>query len=401
MSIERSPGVPETDPDPRDRIAEAREPTEKTWFRNLDEAVIEADRCVQCGSCMAACPSDSIGIDEETGRPTLVRMCTGCSRCWDFCPRSGLRYERLNGLEGSEAQSAYAVSAAGNHEGQNGGAVTALLAGLLEAGEIDGAVVVGDGGDALTGEPILATTRTELLESAGSSYTQTMQLGRVDGLIADSDLEDPDIALVGTPCVIEGAAALNRLQYDDELASVALTISLVCTRSFAYERLRSLLIGHGVGIDSIDSLEIDGGDLIARDDDGARLLTEDVEAFDAAALRGCAECSDAVGEAADISAGNVGSPDGKTTLLARTQAGEAAIDAATADLDPEELDEVAALEGFADWNRRQAEASIPRDLDADAPLSITYTEHHDAYGGTDRAPESLNPARVHQYEEWC
>jgi ferredoxin len=24
-----------------------------------------------------------------------VKMCTGCSLCWDFCPRGGLRYEAL------------------------------------------------------------------------------------------------------------------------------------------------------------------------------------------------------------------------------------------------------------------------------------------------------------------
>ncbi|CAI50094.1 homolog to coenzyme F420 hydrogenase [Natronomonas pharaonis DSM 2160] len=401
MSKRATPGVPSVGNDPRDSITESREPEEKTWFRDLDEAVIEADRCVQCGSCMAACPSDSIGIEPETGRPTLVRMCTGCSRCWDFCPRSGLRYERLNELEGESPDAAYAASADDDHEGQDGGAVTALLAGLLAAGEIDGAVVVSDGDDPLAGEATLATSPEELFESAGSTYSQTMQLGQVDDLVAESDLVDPDIALVGTPCVIQGAAALDRLQYDDELASVSLTVSLVCTRSFAADRLRSLLVGNGVDMDDVDSLEVVGGALTARDADGHRLLTKDVEAFDAAALRGCAECADAVGKAADISAGNVGSPDGKTTLLARTDDGTAAIEAAMEALDIDELDSTDALDAFADWNRRQAEATIPRERDSEASLTVTYTEHREAYDGTGREPEPLNPARVHQYEEWC
>ena len=400
MSSERSPGVPSVGTDPRDRIAESREPAEKTWFRTLDSAVIEADRCVQCGSCTAACPSDSIGIDHETGRPTLVRMCTGCSRCWDFCPRSGLRYERLNELAGSAPNTAYVAEAADSHTGQNGGAVTALLAGLLEAGEIDGAVVVGDGDDPLKGEATLATSRAELLESAGSNYNQTMQLGRVDELVAESDLEDPDIALVGTPCVVQGAAALDRLQYDDELDPIALTISLVCTRSFAYERLRKRLLAAGVDPQDVGELSIVGDALTATDESGDRLLKEDIDSFDGAALRGCAECADAVGEAADISAGNIGSPEGKTTLLPRTERGSDAIEAAAVELETEELDGSEAMEAFAAWNRNQVEGVIPRDLDPEAGLTITKREHWDDYEGTDRAPESLNPARGHQYEEW-
>ena len=410
MSSDRTPGVRSVGNDPRDRITECREPPEKTWFRDLDEAVIEADRCVQCGSCMAACPSDSIDVEPETGRPTLVRMCTGCSRCWDYCPRSGMRYERLNALEGRDVDAVYAAEAAEtaettesvkNHDGQNGGAVTALLAALLEAGEIDGAVVVADGEEPLRGEATLATTREELFDSAGSNYNQTMQLGRVDQLIAESDLEDPNVALVGTPCVIQGAAALDRLQYDDELAAVSVTIALVCTRSFAYDRLRSRLLDSGADLESVNRLGISEGELVAYDEGGTRLLERDIEAFDEAALRGCDECTDALGEAADITAGNVGSEDGKTTLLARTDTGKRAVEIADDRLELRGIEETGALERFAEWNSRRAEATIPRDLDPDGNLTISYSDHREVYDGTDREPKPLNPARVHQYEEWC
>lgn len=397
MSSNRSPGVPGVGNDPRDRIAESHDPPDKTWFRDLDEAVIEADRCVKCGSCMAACPSDSIGIEEETGRPTLVRMCTGCSRCWDFCPRSGLRSERLNELEGATVSTAYATEAAGDHTGQNGGAVTALLAGLFEAGEIDGAIVVGDADEPLRGEAILATSREELLASAGSNYNQTMQLGQVDELVGSKER----VALVGTPCVVQGATALDRLQYDDELESVVLRIALVCTRSFVSDRLRAQLLERDVDLEAVEHISISGGVLSAIDGDGTILFEEDVDAFQSAALRGCAECSDALGKTADISAGNVGSPDGTTTLLVRTDAGQAAIDAARDELVLEELEGTDAIAGFDAWNRREASAALPRELDPDGDLSITYAEHRDAYDGTDREPQALNPARVHQYEEWC
>ena len=55
------------------------EPPGKVWFWELEAGVIDADRCVQCGTCVAVCPSNSIGADEDTNLPELVKMCTGCS----------------------------------------------------------------------------------------------------------------------------------------------------------------------------------------------------------------------------------------------------------------------------------------------------------------------------------
>src|SRR3954469_1800425 len=78
----------------RDAMNDIDEAPGKVWFWELERAVIDAGRCVQCGVCIAACPSDSLGIGADD-LPKLVKMCTGCSLCWDFCPRGGLRYEAL------------------------------------------------------------------------------------------------------------------------------------------------------------------------------------------------------------------------------------------------------------------------------------------------------------------
>jgi ferredoxin len=55
------------------------EASRKTWFWELEAGVIFADRCIQCGTCVAVCPSNSLGVAETAGLPELVKMCTGCS----------------------------------------------------------------------------------------------------------------------------------------------------------------------------------------------------------------------------------------------------------------------------------------------------------------------------------
>ena len=404
---DRHPRVPTVGDDPRNH-KDTNDLPGKVRFRDLDEAVIEADRCIQCGSCAAACPSDSIGIDDIDGKPTLVKMCTGCSRCWDFCPRSGLRYERVLEEQSKRREggtSAYAVRAADGEiraAGQDGGAVTALLGALIEAGEIDGAVVATEREDEpLRGTATLATTREELLEDAGSVFNQTMQLGEIDRLVSESDLETPDLALVGTPCVIQGATALQSFGREGERAEIALTVALFCTRSFEHDRLTSLLVEHGVDPESVDRLDVSEGTLFAYDVDGAELLATDVEAFDAAGLSGCDECADFTGRAADISAGNVASPDDATTFVARGNRGAEALAAADDALTVDSLEDDTALRKLSGWNERQAERALQRDLDPDGDLSIGYEEHRDNYDGTERQPEPHNPARTYQYERWC
>jgi coenzyme F420 hydrogenase subunit beta len=402
------PRVPTVGADPRDR-SDAADPAGKTWFRDLDEAVIEADRCIQCGTCVAACPSDSLEVDELEERPTLVSMCTGCSRCWDFCPRSGLRYERLLSIEADDrrdgAERTYAVRAGAEsvrQAGQDGGAVTALLGALLDAGTIDAALVATESEEEpLKGEAYLATSHGDLHSAAGSSYNQLMHLGHLEELVEEVGLSDPDVAVVGTPCVIQGAAALERYEFRDEAASIALTIALMCTRNFEYDRLGAILVEHGVDLEAVDHLDVREGTLFAIGSEGNTLLGEPVKTFDPAGLEGCVECADFVGAAADISVGNVGSPEDYTTLATRSQRGREAFDAAREALEVESLVDGDAIDRLAGWNERRARDALPRDFDPEGDVSITYEEHREAYDDTERAPQPLNPARVYQYEEWC
>jgi coenzyme F420 hydrogenase subunit beta len=389
----------------RSEMNDIVEPDEKTWFMELDTAVIDADRCIQCGTCVAACPSDSIGIGDD-GLPELVKMCTGCSLCWDFCPRGGLRYERQWKLTGGEdnvkgagdpiTEFSARVEEAWREGSQDGGVVTSVLIHLLDDGEIDGALVARESDEeAWKAEPFLATSREELIASAGSVYNQTMALGAldvsdlVDDLAADvgKDPDDLSLALVGTPCEIEGIRALQDFDWaygsqEAGVRAVDYTIALMCTKNFNYYALMGELVEEerGIAREEIGKMDVLHGKLMAYDHDGDLLLEEDVENFHDAALKGCDECADFTGYCADLTVGSVGSADDYSSVIVRTEQGLKAWNRTKDDLDFHDLEDRSAVGKLQGWDKKQAFESLQRPFDPDAPRFIDYADHAENYG---------------------
>ena len=411
----------------REQMNGIAEPPGKVWFWELAAGVIDADRCIRCGTCVAACPSNSIGVHRMTGLPELVKMCTGCSLCWDFCPRGGLRYEALwppstpevtKATEPFETASEasvgawkitggppgdglgallerYAVRAGVKAPGvQDGGAVTAILSALLSAGEIDGAVVSkpSSGRDEpWKGVATVATTEAELVAAAGSFYNQTMALAELDLSRYPALPRRPKLAVVGTPCEVQGLRAMQVRPWATgahRVDAVVLTIALLCTKSFDYEALvlRELRDRRRIDLERVSKIDVVRGRLVVEYRDGQVALDEPVKDFHGAALKGCEECADFLGRSADLSVGSVGSTVGWTSVLVRTERGRRAFGKARARLDVRELDDVAALHRLDALDKRTALRALQRRFDPDAPLFIDYEEHVRGYDGTPRQP---------------
>ncbi len=448
----------------RDQMNDIDEAPGKVWFWELERAVIDAGRCVQCGVCVAACPSDSIGIGPDD-LPKLVKMCTGCSLCWDFCPRGGLRYEALgdviaaaetphprgsNGVgarhavpkapspgstgegvggEGSPRRTPLSIAPAapnghhptngnGHHRDnlggarerytarvnspipgvQDGGVVSALLIELLERGEIDGALVAKPSErEPWKGVAHLAQTAEDVIACAGSFYNQTLALAHLD--LKKYDLPaKPRIALVGTPCEIQGLKAMQARPFfwgASRVDAVVLTVALLCTKSFDYEGLmvREIEQQRGVPLRDIAKIDIIRGKLFLYDDCGATLLEEPIRDFHGAALKGCDECADFLGVAADISVGSVGSEDGYSSVLVWTEAGQTAFRNVAPRLEIRDLDRPQAIEKLAALDRSVADAALQRPYDPAGSLFIDYAEHVRHYAESDRAPVAHEPVR--------
>ncbi|MBA3791419.1 MAG: Coenzyme F420 hydrogenase/dehydrogenase, beta subunit C-terminal domain [Rubrobacter sp.] len=395
--------------DIREMMNDIDEAPGKVWFWDLEQAVIDADRCVQCGVCVAACPTDSIGIGEDD-LPTLVKMCTGCSLCWDFCPRGGLQYESTWKITGNN-ETGYTENGLGRvHEtytarvrediegAQDGGFVSQLLISLLEADEIDGALVARESEtERWKGEAFVATTPDEIRESAGSFYNQTLALGHAD--FKDYDLPpNPRIAVVGTPCEIEGIKAMQARPWtwgSSRVEAITLTIALLCTKSFNYEKLmlEEVRDKRSVDLDSVGRVDVMKGKLIVQDHDGETIFEEPIKDFHGAALKGCDECADFLGHAADISVGSVGSEDGYSSVLVRSEEGRAAFESVREKLYTRSLDKPDSLYKLDALDKRVAFKSLKRAFDPEAPLFIDYEEHIENYAGTDLAPAEHEAVR--------
>jgi len=393
----------------REEMNGVDEPPGKVWFWELESAVIEAERCVQCGTCVAVCPSNSLAVNAASGLPELVKMCTGCSLCWDFCPRGGLRYEAtwpkeeagelLRGPVGEglgvvvdalAARVRPERGLAGAHA-QDGGVVSALLVAALEAGDIDGALVARE--DPRTpwrAVPFLATSAEEIREAGGSFYNQTLALAALD--LERAGLEpDARIAVVGTPCEIQGIRALQSRAWRRGASrpdAVVLTIALMCTKSFDYRRLMLELVRgeRRVPLERIGKVDVVRGRFLVFGHDGALLLDEPVKHFHSAALKGCDECADFLGRGADLSVGSVGSADGYSSVLVRSAAGERAIARLRPALEVTELSDPDALRRLDALDKRVASAALARPFEVDGPLFIDFAEHVAAYADTERAP---------------
>ena len=209
---------------------------------------------------------------------------------------------------------------------------------------------------------------------------------------------NPRIAVVGTPCEIEGIKALQARPWtwgSSKVEAITLTIALLCTKSFNYEKLmlEEIRDNRGVDLDNVGRVDIIRGKLIVQDLDGEAIFEEPIKDFHGAALKGCDECADFMGHAADISVGSVGSADGYSSVLVRSEEGLEAFACVRSKLELRGLDKPEALDKLDALDKRVAFKSLKRAFDPEAPLFIDFEEHLENYSGTDRAPAEHEAVR--------
>jgi coenzyme F420 hydrogenase subunit beta len=313
---------------------------------------------MMCGACVASCPINVLNVNTNE-EPVIKGPCAACQVCYYSCPRLELpldeiEYYLFGRTRKPEEESLgiyrniYSARALDEeiwHAGQDGGTVIALMTHALQIGMIDcfatsdftksNSVFVLGSGMALKTVPVVGDTAADLLRTAGSKYTH----GGVLGVLSDTAASYPNgkVGLVALPCELQG---LWRM-YTAMQATVkfggswirggrpTLTLGLFCSKVYTHDKLVTEFIQNQHGIDPTkitrtvvkrNRFKVYVGPDVVLD-----VHIKELESYMSPP---CQYCIDYVAELADISVGAVGSPDGWTTVIVRSEMGQKLFDSA-------------------------------------------------------------------------
>jgi len=297
-------------------------------FGELEHKVISPEACCRCGTCEAFCPR----IEHKENRPALVDYDPLCGLCFAYCPRTfldmGEMETKLFGRtrNADEALGIYRKTVSVQAKvaavrAQDGGVATALLVQALQSGLIDCAVVTDRDGEWRTVARV-ATTAEDIKAAAGTKYTIS---NSVFALKAAMENGCQKIGFVGTPCQIQALRKVQLLEepYEFGQKKIALLVGLFCMENFDYDELMEGLVKGRFGLDpkDVSRFEIKKG-MFRVIDKAGRAHEVKIEETDEFTFKGCGPCFDFASELADVSVGSVGSSEGWSTVLLRTDEGE-------------------------------------------------------------------------------
>jgi len=319
-------------------------PLEKPQWAELYQEVVTSGLCTGCAACVVVCPHDVLGYNDADGvyRPFHVPEdggiddCThgqkGCTLCTRACPRfrsweeeaDTNRFGRVRDAEEVAGITAETLLVRATDpelldHGQDGGLVSTILTWALEHDVIDAALVSYLEGDGSTWKavPGVATSRADVLRSAGSRYTysaNTLAYGDAIALGAER------LALVGMGCQSSAPAVMTARRAGKVARRFTLTIGLLCSKTFDDAIFPELFEAkYGLERSQIVKMNIKGViQLWMRD--GAYHEVPLAEAHHYT-RQGCLSCPDFAAEHADISTGGIGAFADYTLTLARPETG--------------------------------------------------------------------------------
>ena len=348
---------------PEEKKPERKRPEAKQF------AAAKTYDCLRCGACMYECHNSLSPIlikqaFEKRNAKTLMTLaadyCTGCRTCNFVCP-AGIDLESYTigyPLQEEEARKieeqflsgtpdenigvySEMFSAKSDIDGQDGGVATALLISGMENGLFDAAIVV-KRTDGYWAEAVIAENADEIMEAKGTNYLRVPLMSKLGELIAKGKRK---IAIVGMACEVRAARRIQPIllrQYPNLELTI---IGLFCYECFDYYKLKeetSKLLD--VDLDSAEKTQIHKGKYIVTID-GTEHATKVKELNNAVEER-CLDCPDFTAKYSDISVGSVGSDEGYSTVIVRSDIGKKlveSLDLAKGEVDKDEVTKLSVL----------------------------------------------------------
>jgi len=330
---------------------------------------VKTTPCIRCGVCMTVCCNrlSPILIKQARDKNNIKELmkldadfCAGCGHCNFVCPaRIDLKSTVLNYpmtaedeqsieqnyLRGNSEENigiySEMFSAKSTYSGQDGGVVTALLVSGMQKGMFDAAIVV----KRTTGymaEAFVAETPEDVIKASGTKYMRVRIMYKLGELVAKGKRK---IAIVGTPCEIRAARRIQQ-QLIMDCPDLELTmIGLFCFEDFSYPILKTEVQRlMNVDLDKAERTQIKKGKFFVYADGKEHSVA--VKELKAAVENGCLSCPDFANRFADVSVGSIGSEDGRSTVIVRSDTGAKLIeniDLNKGDVNKAEITKIAAL----------------------------------------------------------
>jgi coenzyme F420-reducing hydrogenase beta subunit/Na+-translocating ferredoxin:NAD+ oxidoreductase RnfD subunit len=305
---------------------------------------VKTTACVRCGACMTICCNKLSPILIKQARDKndfteLMKLdadfCAGCGSCNYVCPaRIDLKSNIINVpfsdadaetieqsfLQGKADENIGIYqdifSAKSSYKGQDGGVATALLVSGMQKGLFDSAIVVRRSKGYLA-EAYVAESVDDIVKASGTKYMRVRIVSKLGELIAKGKRK---IAIIGTPCDIRAARRIQQQMFTDCPDLELTMIGLFCYEDFNYQILKSeirrLL---NVNIDQAEKTQIHKGKFIVTIN--GKESSVPVKDLSAAVDKGCLSCPDFASKYSDISVGSVGSEEGRSTVIVRSDVG--------------------------------------------------------------------------------
>ena len=316
--------------------------SEVKTFHDLEREVQRHGFCGKCGGCVAFCSAANLGALKvgPDGKPVFAdeEKCLKCGICYMICPntldldeelKKGTKWELPIGPI-KDLVSAQTTNPTVGERCTDGGVVTSLLLYLLDNHMIDGALVSKSDGPFHRG-PMLATSGEEIISASGSHFDESfsiVELGSQYSTYSPAIRELKSlrkglidrVAMVGTPCQIH---TVRKMQVLGIIPSdvIKYYFGLFCMENFSFNdiQLRLLEKKYRFDLTQVSKVNVKQDFFIYLNND--RVIHIPFEEIDSIARPACLVCSDFSAEFSDISFGGLGSPDGYTTVLIRSERG--------------------------------------------------------------------------------
>jgi coenzyme F420-reducing hydrogenase beta subunit/ferredoxin len=342
----------------------------------------ENEDCILCGLCTRVCDElvgvhaidfANRGLEREVTTPyhEFSNDCIGCGACAAICPTKSKRTrittypileEDAKGINEQFLKGTFdenigvyqeIIGAKSLVAGQDGGMATALLISGMQKGMFDSAIVV-QRKDGYQAEAVVAENIDDIMKAKGTKYLRVKMLSLLTDLVAKGKR---NIALVGTPCEIRAARKIQQALLEAHPDLQLTLVGLFCFEAFEYDKLKEAAKQlMGVDIDTAEKTQITKGKFIATVNGTDHTIP--VKEMSAAQAHGCNFCDDLTNKFADISVGSVGTPEGFSTIIVRSDIGAKLLENVEFTKIDVNKDELTKLSGFKKGRAKKNFAKI-------------------------------------------